>query len=143
MKRMLLLGLCLWSVMLVNGQQITYEYQYDAAGNRTRSTVVQLNNRDGCGSSHEQTPSPLTDMLSNGLAMKIFPNPTKESVRFEVSGENKIGEFVLTDIAGRTLAKGYCEDSSLNLDLSDYKEGVFLLEVVIGGKQCVYKIIKQ
>lgn len=143
MKKMLLLGFCLWSVMLVNGQQITYGFTYDPAGNRIRCTVVQLNNRDDGEYDHEQTPSPLTDMLSSGLTMTLFPNPTKESIRFEVSGGNKIGEFVLSDIAGRILTKGYCEDSSLTLDLSGYKDGAFLLAVIIEEKPCVYKILKQ
>lgn len=142
MKKILLLGLCLWSVMLVNGQQITYEYLYDAAGNRTRSTIVQLN-RDGWGNHHEQNLSPLTDAIDNGLTMTLFPNPTKESIRFETSGENKIGAFILSDATGKVIAKGSCEDQSFTLDLSDQLGGIYLLEVFVEGKPHIYKIIKQ
>ena len=137
-----MIGLCMWSVMFANGQTLSYEYDYDNAGNRTRSTIVQLN-RDGCENHHEQYLNPLTDVIDNGLTMTLFPNPAKESIRFETSGENKIGAFILSDAAGRIIKKGSCEDQSLTLDLSGQHEGIYLLEVIVKEKPYIYKIIKQ
>ena len=75
--------------------------------------------------------------------MTLFPNPTKESIRFETSGENKIGAFILSDATGKVIAKGSCEDQSFTLDLSDQLGGIYLLEVFVEGKPHIYKIIKQ
>lgn len=143
MKKLLILGLCLWSVVFANGQRITYEYDYDLVGNRIRCVVVRLNDRNNYENDQELTFSPFTDVLDNGVSMALFPNPTKESVRFELSGDNAIGDYVLSDITGRVVAKGRCQDTSLTLDLSNQKEGMYLLELLIEEKTLIYKIIKQ
>ena len=54
-----------------------------------------------------------------------------------------IGDYVLSDITGRVVAKGRCQDTSLTLDLSNQKEGMYLLELLIEEKTLIYKIIKQ
>lgn len=143
MKKLLILGLCLWSVMFVNGQQITYQYSYDLAGNRTRSVVVQINKGGDNEDNLDPLLNPFPDVLSNGLTMMVYPNPTKENVRFELSGDNKIGDYVLSDITGRVIAKGHCENSTLSIDLFGQDEGIYLFEVFIEKKPYIYKIIKQ
>ena len=138
MKKILLIGLCLWSVLFVRGQQIIYEYTYDDAGNRVSRAVVQLNGRD-CN----ELRGPLTNVMSNGETMLLFPNPTKGSIRFELSGDQKIGRYTLSDVTGRLIANGVCENPSLVRDLSEQREGIYLLELFIEEKPNVFKIIKQ
>lgn len=143
MKRLLLLFLCLLSAVLVRGQQLTYEFDYDHAGNRIRRTVIIINHKDAGQNDKDEPGSPLIDMMNGGAAMAIFPNPTKESVRFELSGSDRIGDYVLSDISGRVVTRGRCEDPSLTLDLSRQKDGIYLLEILIDKKPHVYKVIKQ
>ncbi|MBO7630255.1 MAG: T9SS type A sorting domain-containing protein [Bacteroidales bacterium] len=143
MKKILILGLCLWSVLFAKGQTISYEYDYDNAGNRIRSVVVHLNDRGSRETDSEKDICPLTDMMANGLTMTLYPNPTKESVRFELSGGDGIGDYVLSDITGKVIEKGYCENTHLALDLSTQKEGIYILEIFIEKKLHTYKIIKQ
>ena len=137
MKKLLLLALCLWSVLFVKGQSLTYEFDYDYAGNRIRRTVVQLNNRNAEERTMDEAYTSLTDRMSNGTTMTLFPNPTKESIRFELSDGDRIGDYVVSDISGRVVTKGYCENLSLTLDLSDQPVGVYLLNLFIGKKPYV------
>ena len=143
MKRILLIGLCLWSAVLVNGQQLTYEFEYDYAGNRIRRTVVQLNSKDALGETFDETAPVLSDMMVNGETMRFYPNPTTENIRFELDGNRKIGRYVLSDLTGKPIKTGICEDSSFTLDLSAQSKGMYLLELYIGEKPYLYKVIKQ
>ena len=143
MRKLLLLGLCLWSAFVVNGQQLTYEFDYDLAGNRVRRTVVQLNNGDALEKSIGEIPDALSEIMSDGKTMRLYPNPTTESIRFELDGNQKIGKFVLSDINGKPIKTGLCENSSLTLDLTTQSKGMYLLELFIDDKPYFYKIIKQ
>lgn len=143
MKRLLLIGLCLWSFLLSKGQTVSYEYDYDNAGNRIRNVVVHLNDRGGYQTNSEKHPSPLTDIMADGLTMALFPNPTQGTVRFELSGDERIGDYVLSDISGRVIEKGYCENACLTLNLSNQNDGIYILELFIEKKPRTYKIIKQ
>ena len=118
MKKILLFYFCLWSSMLVNAQSLTYEFEYDHAGNRIRRTVIQLNNRDELGESIEESSSVLSDRLSNGEIMRLYPNPTTDNIQFELDGDGQIGGYVLSDITGKTIKTGTCNNSSLTLDLT-------------------------
>ena len=143
MKKLLIIGLCLWSALLVNGQQLTYEFSYDNAGNRICRTIIQLNSKNEERENYDELCHPLSDVMGNGTTMKLFPNPTKEYIRFELNGNGKIGKYVLSDITGRIIRQDSCETPSLTLDLSDQREGIYLLELFVEEKPYIYKVIKQ
>lgn len=143
MKRLFFIVLCIWSVALVKGQRLTYEYSYDNAGNRVRRAIVRLGNRNGNGISNDTLLNPLNDVIDSGLTMTLFPNPTKETVRFDLGGDGRIGRYVLTDMSGRHITEGTCGTQSLTIDLSAESEGMYFLELFIEGKPRVYKVIKQ
>lgn len=138
-KKLLLLSIILGSSMLVKSQQMTYEYNYDSAGNRTIRAVVQLNSKDCSNTAF----SPLTDKTNNGVTMTLFPNPTRGIIRFETSSENNIGSYILSDVNGKLINNGVCKDRSLTIDLSARTNGIYLLHVIVEGEKRVYKIIKQ
>ena len=141
MKKALILSLCLGAVIIAQGQSLSYEYRYDNAGNRTTTTVVRLNSRDGFVKS--ESTDPLANMLGNGSAMMLYPNPAKDNIRFELTGDATIERYCMIDAAGRTLLQGICNDSMLHLDLTGLLAGMYFLELFIEGKPHVYKIIKQ
>ena len=143
MKKTILLCFCLWSVMIVCGQQLTYEFEYDHAGNRIRRTVVQLNNRDAFGESVEESSPVLSERLSNGETMRLYPNPTSDIIHFELDGNGQIGRYVLSDITGKPIKTGTCNNSSLTLDLTGQSKGVYLFDLFIDKKPYSYKVIKQ
>lgn len=141
MKRLLLIALGMWSVMTAAGQTLSYEYSYDNAGNRIRRAVVELNSKDAKGEG--MMSSPLTDVIGNGETMMLFPNPTHGSIQFILSGEDRSGRYMLSDMTGRLLEEGRFNGSSMTLDLSARQNGMYLLKLFIDEKQVVYKVIKQ
>lgn len=143
MKRLVLVCLFLLSLLTVQGQRLTYEYGYDNAGNRVRRFVVRLDRNDNDKSQTDESLAPLTEVFGEGETMRLYPNPTTESVKFELTGDRKIGSYALSDINGRLIAKGTCESSTLTLDLSRQRDGVYLLELFVDEKPHVYKVIKQ
>jgi hypothetical protein len=143
MKRLVFVCLFLLPLLTVQGQRLTYEYGYDHAGNRVRRIIVIINRNDNERNQSDETLAPLTDVFGNGETMRLYPNPTTESVTFELTGGGEIGSYFLSDINGRQIAGGTCEGSTLKLDLSKQRDGVYLLELFIDEKPHVYKVIKQ
>lgn len=120
----------------------TYEYTYDDAGNRTRRIVLVL--KDDTGKSISDTIMPVEDVISEELKMLLYPNPSKGRITLEIENyKDEIGEYLLLDISGRILDKGICNSSSKILDMSGYASGIYLFQVFINDKKCVYKIIKE
>ena len=72
----------------------------------------------------------------NAIGVKIYPNPTVSFVTVDADAEFS---FVLTDIKGKLLRKEENAASYL-LDLSEYSEGVYLLNTSDGA---THKIVKE
>jgi|GEM_PF-4462095 len=141
MKRIsLLLSLLLLCGMGLMAQSLSYEYDYDQAGNRIRRSVVTLTRGDQKGDA-----IPLfTDELPDGNRMTLFPNPTKGVVRFEMGQpDGVLGHYKLFDLKGSLLMEGICESYAFDLDLSGYPNGVYLIEFQNKNKVYSNKIIKE
>lgn len=141
MKRIsLLLSLLLLCGMGLMAQSLSYEYDYDQAGNRIRRSVVTLTRGDQKGDA-----IPLfTDELPDGNRMTLFPNPTKGVIRFEMGQpDGVLGHYRLFDLKGTLLMEGVCESHAFDLDLSRQPNGVYLIEFQNKNKVYSNKIIKE
>ena len=144
MKHIVLtMGIILFCALNAHAQQLVYEYDYDHCGNRVIRMCVQLNDRAGAEMNRDSADIALKEDWDNGETMMLYPNPTKESVRFEIQGESKIGNYYLSDISGKTIEKGNCGNNFMILDLSNQKSGIYLLELYVDNKKHFYKVIKQ
>ena len=141
MKRIsLLLSLLLLCGMGLMAQSLSYEYDYDQAGNRIRRSVVTLTRGDQKG---DAIPS-FTDELPDGNRMTLYPNPTKGVIRFEIGQpDGVLGHYRLFDLKGTLLIEGVCESNAFDLDLSGQPNGVYLIEFQNKNKVYSNKIIKE
>ncbi len=141
MKRIsLLLSLLLLCGMGLMAQSISYEYDYDQAGNRIRRSVVALTRSDQKG----DAVLSFTDELPDGNRMTLFPNPTKGVIRFEMGQpDGVLGHYRLFDLKGTLLMEGVCESHAFDLDLSGQPNGVYLIEFQNKNKVYSNKIIKE
>ena len=136
----LLLGLLLLGGMELMAQSLSYEYDYDQAGNRIRRSLVRLS----MGEHKSDAVSSFTDELPDGNRMTLFPNPTKGAIRFEMGQpDGVLGHYRLFDLRGTLLMEGVCDGNAFDLDLSGRPNGVYLIE--FRNKNGVYsnKIIKE
>lgn len=139
----ILIALFMFYAIGLSAQSLSYEYTYDQAGNRIRRSIVRLSD----GSKHSNTdkaPSSLTDYLSDGNQMKIFPNPTNDVICFEMEQtEFHLGQYRVYDIKGVQIMDGVCESNRFELNLSGQPNGVYLIEFQNKTKTYRSKIIKE
>lgn len=141
-RGMLVAGLFLFNLACVSAQT-SFEYAYDAAGNRIRRRLLPFTVDDDLGGLQGKSLATDTTVIWDGHNLRLYPNPTKGTVVFETAGETPIGMYRLSDVDGKPLESNRCGNTSLRLDLSPYPAGVLLLEVVIGEERHYFKIIKQ
>ena len=156
MKTIFLFFLMMWFVPVVWGQKV--EYVYDAAGNRTQRKVITLqktSKEDDEATSTATVPHYLSDAIATApegfddmlgeRKIVIYPNPTQGLLRIECSGggELKDARLLLYDMQGRLLRQIKMFESSQILDLSQYPEGVYILQIIEGVAKSEWKIVKE
>ncbi len=139
-----------WSVpqgaTIVSGQgthQITVDWG-------TTGGLVLCNIWNSCGSSTAKK-SVTTNCRSaqesltqnNSTLISIFPNPS--SGVFNIHADNQIENtrITVTDLQGRTLINTMLLDDETTIDLSNYTQGVYLLQLHSNNVVQTYKLIKQ
>ncbi len=86
------------------------------------------------------------DNKNNTLEMSIFPNPTngKSKLMVQLSG-NAIANVTVTDIIGKVVQNKqvpvYSGDNQIDIDLSNYSKGIYLVKTTVNGKVNVSKLI--
>jgi predicted alpha-1,2-mannosidase len=92
-------------------------------------------------------PGVLTVSLdSTGVdpSVAVFPNPFTQSVNIKLNNGKVSGVTVaVTDLSGKTIfTKNYTNTGVINIDLSNYDKGVYIINLTQAGKRSSYKIIK-
>lgn len=128
--------------MTIMKAQTTW-YEYDKRGNITRKYVTATPYRV----SFEVNPDSISNphlLEENELLIRIHPNPTKGLLKIDIENFN-YGDHVemsLYNVEGQTLLKSTIVDSHIDLDISDYIDGIYILVLVRNGKQSSWRIVK-
>ena len=78
--------------------------------------------------------------------MSVYPNPTSNFTQLIITEQYIEGKahYCLYDLSGRLLQQSPIVNTSTSIVLSDYTEGLYLLQVVVEGRAVqTFKIIKQ
>ena len=129
-----------------NAQTFNANYIYDANGNRVTATIVYLSQAKSSASSKVKEEIAI-DPLTN-LTVSIFPNPTQGNLRVDFAGVDQ--ELILDpsnaikvwDMQGRILLTISPVEASNSVNLSDFRNGTYILQLFFKGKVTDYKIIK-
>jgi len=75
---------------------------------------------------------------------KVFPNPTQNHITIEYGDKDRELSITITDLLGRKyLEKKVLSESSVEIDMTDFPNGNYLLEIMTEqGEKSIYKIIK-
>ena len=147
MKKMLLLGLCLWSVLLVKGQTpVNMVFTYDYNGNRTGREICFI--RGDGGLENTEAKQELLPFVSDCLGVvevSIYPNPTNDKVYVAASGigDGQNMKAVLSSMSGETLEERTIANTRESFDLSGKASGVYLLELYMNQEKHIWKVIKK
>jgi len=156
MKLLKILFLLLFLSNIAFSQTNYYEYKYDEAGNRISRQYIKIKTKINL-----QEDSLLIDSLYNDSIIakedmdvykdnigdkeiSIFPNPTLGKLRVEVSNIED-GDIIILkvfDLQGREI---YSNEklSNYDIDLSNYENGVYLLDIILNNEKSYWKIVKE
>ena len=132
------------------------EYKYDAAGNRSQRKVITLKgNTPGKGGTTKSTVSVSDEQtgisdasyedLPGERKLMIYPNPTQGLIRigFQGTGDLKEARLLLFDVHGKLLRQVNRVGPSNILDLSQYPQGMYILQIIEDRTKSEWKIVKE
>ena len=137
MKRFLLGALLLCP--LISICQVTINYTYDIAGNRTAKSISTYKMEEIL----LRTDS--TEILNNNgtsYYSSVSPNPTNEKIEIFSNELSLPFNYLLIDLSGKILINGQSSENFLIINLSGYMKGSYVLVLSDQFKKLKYKIIK-
>lgn len=135
----LIILLSLLGITEIQAQQ-QVGYTYDLSGNITSRKVISLSMR----SSIDSTTISRSSFEDKEVNVKIYPNPTKGILRISIDNldlqENM--DILIYDLSGRLLINTKREGSEIELDLSSYQNGTYILRLIRNNEKSEWKILK-
>ncbi|GEM_PF-1527222 len=132
---------------IIEGQTNTASYFFDSNGNRTNATVIYM-------SQSQSNPSPKVEEKldideHNTLNITVLPNPTHGELLIKLDGAtteqlNAPNNIIrVWDMQGKLLFSSKPLDESNIIDLSNYDNGIYIVQLFFNGKTKSYKIVKK
>lgn len=131
---------------------LTRIYDYDAAGNRIKRSVLVLEsssvpvqrNKPAQTADPDNDPAYYTDRIGD-MTIRVFPNPTASRLTIHVQEEEflETGELRLFSMDGKLLQIYRMEAPQMEIDLSGYAPAVYLLRLKMNDFKNEWKIIKK
>lgn len=117
--------------------EVTYYYRikaYTLLGESDYSDVVDYTN----SITAIDSSLPVVDIVA-------YPNPSAGSFTIPLQENFNIDRIKVLNIESKQMATATCnyQDQSLTIDLSNFKSGVYLIQINIKGKNQVFRLIKQ
>lgn len=82
------------------------------------------------------------DEIQNNNAFSVFPNPSNGMIKIVPKNENQSnGTYTIRNIHGQIMHKGLIQKSSLNIDLSGFPDGFYLINIDSFDKHYISKIV--
>ena len=136
-------------IALDNNGQIVYQLNFNSNLLTENTSAVQYNDTLYLGPLHDsligKIPIPTEILLSNteSISQKsdftIYPNPTKENITLNIHNFNGSIIAEVYDIIGNKLQT----TNKINISLSDYANGIYILKVAYGDRVEQLKVIKE
>lgn len=122
-------------------------FEYDDYGNRTHRYIVidkigQI--ADSLQNENEASKNVFNEQLGE-VIINIFPNPTTGILKIQIQNlpDNSKNSMGVVSSSGRTVYSNSPIMSDATVDLTSYPNGVYFLNISIGGKVLSWTIIKQ
>jgi len=110
---------------------------------RTGYYTVRVITAPGCESELSDPFYFVSGVDDENETLKIYPNPASNFVEFMTNGARGISELLIRDLTGRELVR-YNYEVPVNekmLDLSNFANGIYIVEVVIGNNRIANRLI--
>lgn len=119
--------------------QSDFQYDYDAAGNRTQRSLIIPR----YASPEDSVKLIVTGSIA-GYQVKLFPNPTQGAITLQVIGfENtEQSKAEVYDMQGRLVLSTPLLSGFTTIDLTPQLSGNYLLSIFVDGKRKQWKVVK-
>ncbi len=128
-------------VATLNGESVLVSLTNGVMINNANVTIPDVLAYNGVAYVIDAVLLPPTTVVSNNnmIDVSVFPNPTLNFINIVY---DEIAKYRLTDLSGREIESGYL-NGKLQLDLSNFPSGMYLLSVVSNDGQSFTTITKQ
>lgn len=118
----------------------TFKYAYDSAGNRVSRTLEV-----GSKKNKENTASLYYTESLASKEVRIYPNPTDGYLKVEIVGWDETNEYDMQiySLDGIEVWSAKAADAITDIDLTNQKNGVYILLITSCGEKSTWKIIKK
>jgi len=120
----------------------TVKYSYDHVGNRVQRKLDISNPSTQRSSNIEAEKNGLEK--ANKLGMSVFPNPSSDKVNLKIANAPDATQatLLLLDAGGRELYSKNMDQGIDEIDMSEFKPGVYFVKVIVGKEILFYKVMK-
>lgn len=124
------------------------QYTYDANGNRTTRTIltVTLLSKFNPDDTINQKKETSIDKAQSAFNVIVGPNPTSCNITIELQSNSNTTinefEYTITSSSGALLLSNKVNAKNSIIDLSGFKDGLYLLSLTTNNKTNIYKIVK-
>lgn len=141
LKIKFILGLLLSTSLAVRAQS-KIGYSYDSSGNRVERTIVLETVKKAKAS--PEIENSFTDNIDE-RNVKIYPNPTQGQLRVDISRLDEGDKCTLSlySISGYLIFTDSNAGTTNCIDISNQKNGLYLLKITVNENTSTWKIIKQ
>ena len=119
------------------------KFEYDASGNRTERSVIILENKSATLPQPDKQEEAIHQLLGE-QEIRVYPNPTRGLLKidFPALADPEVMVKVFSP-QGAMLISRKAMITGIELDLSPYPAGFYLLVIQSGAKKGEWKIIKE
>jgi hypothetical protein len=142
--------------LIAQAQTVNYFwYKYDAAGNRTQRKFTVTNSippsfrKANMGDTISEPTKPVDKtpevLQMAGYRVTIYPNPTLGHLKIEVANfpTHQEAYYYIFNVSGTTIIPKTPYNQSVDIDLTAYPTGLYVLRNIIGNDIKDWKIVKE
>ncbi len=143
MKKLIFINLFLLCLIYKTKAQTSIVFTYDAAGNMIQRKIQVIIPAPGARFINPNNPQDSSE-VAPPLNFKIYPNPAQNYVTIEGKLPENCNEakVIISTSTGQLLKTTTYTGDTKTVDVSDLKNGIYLLEIIYSKKQkSTYKIV--
>ncbi len=123
------------------------DFAYDGAGNRISKELIFLStgNRSEGGLNEEKKEPFATEYIAHHKVL-LYPNPTYGKLSIKIptlEGQNTNWSISIHKLNGELLRSQSVLGQGVDLDITSYEAGLYILFIRIGKEQSRWKIVKK
>lgn len=140
MKKLICVFIILFSIFQANSQTTKVGFEYDVDGNMKLRKIIEVGPQ---GAKRNEEAKPIEEKIGD-LKIVIYPNPTNGIMQLSISGldTKQNNYYQLYSSNGTLMMKNKIITALIDIDISSYNAGAYIIDIYLGDKVSYWKVIK-